>query len=140
MDWLASDLPIATHSSGAILVMTMDLKSTSSAIAQMDLDGMFLWLDLLCLFKVLQLLSRGMFVAYADTIFFSYTAGSHDKVIAAAQPKQNCLSCFYLSNLTDFIYSWNLSFLFPGKFQDILEGVRTAPGNKKFERQTCFCR
>jgi len=41
MDWLASDLPIATHSNGAILVMTMDLKSCSSAMAQMDLDGMF---------------------------------------------------------------------------------------------------
>ena len=40
MDWLASDLPIVTHSNGAILVMTMDLKTTSSAMAQMDLDGM----------------------------------------------------------------------------------------------------
>lgn len=39
MDWLASDLPIVTHSNGAILVMTMDLKSTSSAMAEMDLDG-----------------------------------------------------------------------------------------------------
>lgn len=39
MDWLASDLPIATHSNGAIFVMTMDLKSSSSAMAQMDLDG-----------------------------------------------------------------------------------------------------
>lgn len=46
MDWLASDLPIATHSNGAIFVMTMDLKSSSSAMAQMDLDGMFLCLDL----------------------------------------------------------------------------------------------
>lgn len=55
MDWLASDLPIATHSNGAIFVMTMDLKSSSSAMAQMDLDGMFLCLDLsyMCSFKVL---------------------------------------------------------------------------------------
>ena len=42
MDWLASDLPIVTHSNGAILVMTMDLKISSSPMAQMDLDGMFL--------------------------------------------------------------------------------------------------
>lgn len=42
MDWLASDLPIVTHSNGAILVMTMDLKSSSPAMAQLDLDGMFL--------------------------------------------------------------------------------------------------
>ncbi|CAH3181969.1 unnamed protein product [Porites lobata] len=39
MDWLASDLPIVTHSNGAILVMTMGLKSSSSAMADMDLDG-----------------------------------------------------------------------------------------------------
>ena len=56
MDWLASDLPIATHSNGAILVMTMDLKSSSSAMAQMDLDGMYLWLDLSVL--ILQFLLR----------------------------------------------------------------------------------
>ena len=43
MDWLASDLPIVTHSNGAILVMTMDLKSSSSAMADMDLDGRLLW-------------------------------------------------------------------------------------------------
>ena len=41
MDWLASDLPIVTHSNGAMHVMTMDLNSTSSAMAEMDIDGMF---------------------------------------------------------------------------------------------------
>lgn len=40
MDWLASDLPIVIHSNGAILAMTMDLKTTTSAMAEMDLDGM----------------------------------------------------------------------------------------------------
>lgn len=39
MDWLASDLPIVTHSNGAMHVMTVDLKSTSSAMAEMDIDG-----------------------------------------------------------------------------------------------------
>ena len=66
MDWLASDLPIATHSNGAILVLTMDLKTTSSAMAQMDLDGMFLWLDLSLLVQCFAVLSGSMFVAYAD--------------------------------------------------------------------------
>lgn len=69
MDWLASDLPIATHSNGAILVMTMDLKSSSSAVAQMDLDGMFLWLDLSVLCQSSAVLFMGMSVAYADKIF-----------------------------------------------------------------------
>ena len=45
VDWLASDLAITTHSNGAILVMTMDLKSSSSAMAQMDLDGMYAVFD-----------------------------------------------------------------------------------------------
>ncbi|XP_015757943.1 PREDICTED: WD repeat-containing protein 11-like, partial [Acropora digitifera] len=39
MDWLASDLPIVTLSNGAILVMTIDLKTTTSAMAEMDFDG-----------------------------------------------------------------------------------------------------
>lgn len=40
MDWLASDLPIVTLSNGAILVMTIDLKTTTSGMAEMDFDGM----------------------------------------------------------------------------------------------------
>lgn len=39
LDWLASDLPITTHTNGAILVMTMDLNNSTSSMAQMDLDG-----------------------------------------------------------------------------------------------------
>lgn len=69
MDWLASDLPIATHSNGAILVMTMDLKSCSSAVAQMDLDGMFQSLDLSVLLQCFAVLIKCMLMAYAGKIF-----------------------------------------------------------------------
>lgn len=69
MDWLASDLPIATHSNGAILVMTMDLKSCSSAMAQMDLDGMFQSLDLSVLLQCFAVLIKCMLMAYAGKIF-----------------------------------------------------------------------
>ena len=44
LDWLASDLPITTHTNGAIFVMTMDLNNSTSSMAQMDLDGMYLCL------------------------------------------------------------------------------------------------
>ena len=46
LDWLASDLPITTHTNGAIFVMTMDLNNSTSSMAQMDLDGMYLCLTL----------------------------------------------------------------------------------------------
>lgn len=81
MDWLVLDLLIVIYFSGVIFVMIMDLKSIFLVIVQMDLDGMFFWFDLLCLFKVLQLFFRGMFVVYVDIIFFLYIVGSYDKVI-----------------------------------------------------------
>lgn len=39
LDWLASDLPILAHANGSIQIIDMELKRSSSAMPEMDLNG-----------------------------------------------------------------------------------------------------